>query len=165
MHLGTGQLTTARVIVMSFSAILFSFTGRLNRARYWLAAIGVGFASSIPLGIASAVTGSSAMALLTEAFIYLFMTWIYLALMAKRLHDRNKSALWLLLFYFGPVVLLVPLLLPAVALSAGVAWLASILAVVGVGIALWAFIELGFLRGTTGPNNFGSDPLQAQRAA
>jgi uncharacterized membrane protein YhaH (DUF805 family) len=81
-------------------------------------------------------------------------TWISLALMIKRLHDRDKSAWWLSLFY------LVPLVLQAIGQFLGSAGL--ILDLIATGIGIWAIIELGFLRGTDGPNKFGPDPLLAQ---
>jgi uncharacterized membrane protein YhaH (DUF805 family) len=31
-------------------------------------------------------------------------------------------------------------------------------------VALWFFVELGFFRGTRGPNRFGPDPLAAKVA-
>lgn len=31
-------------------------------------------------------------------------------------------------------------------------------------ISVWLFVEIGFLRGTQGPNRFGPDPLGAARA-
>ena len=31
-------------------------------------------------------------------------------------------------------------------------------------ISVWLFVEIGFLRGTDGPNRFGPDPLGAMRA-
>ena len=52
------------------------------------------------------------------------------AVLAKRWHDRNKSAWWAFIH-------LVP--------------------VIGV---LWTFVECGFFKGTTGTNRFGPDPLQ-----
>ena len=52
------------------------------------------------------------------------------AVLAKRWHDRNKSAWWA----FIPLV-----------------------PVIGV---LWTFVECGFFKGTTGKNRFGPDPLQ-----
>ena len=61
--------------------------------------------------------------------IYVLALWIGLAIAVKRWHDRNKSAWWILIA-FVPVV-----------------------------GALWYLIECGFLKGTTGPNKFGSDPL------
>ena len=57
--------------------------------------------------------------------------WISLAVGVKRWHDRNKSGWWML-------IILVP--------------------VIG---SLWYLIECGFLKGTTGPNTYGPDPLAA----
>ena len=37
-----------------------------------------------------------------------------------------------------------------------------ILGLVGFGISIWATVELGFLRGTAGPNSYGPDPLQVR---
>lgn len=51
------------------------------------------------------------------------------AVLAKRWHDRNKSAWWAFIH-------LVP--------------------VIGV---IWTFVECGFFKGTTGKNRFGLDPL------
>jgi uncharacterized membrane protein YhaH (DUF805 family) len=36
-----------------------------------------------------------------------------------------------------------------------------ILHIISFGITVWAFIELGCLRGTRGPNRYGPDPLSA----
>ncbi len=47
----------------------------------------------------------------------------------RRFHDRNKSGWWMLIAF-------IPL----------------------VG-AIWLLVELGFLKGTDGANNFGSDPV------
>ena len=54
-----------------------------------------------------------------------------MAIQAKRWHDHDKSALWLLINlipYIGPV---------------------------------WALIENGFKPGTSGANRFGTDPLES----
>ena len=34
----------------------------------------------------------------------------------------------------------------------------------GIGVSIWGFLEIACLRGTTGPNLFGPDPLQGQAA-
>ena len=31
--------------------------------------------------------------------------------------------------------------------------------VLGLGVMIWAIVELGFLRGTRGPNKYGPDPI------
>jgi hypothetical protein len=41
----------------------------------------------------------------------------------------------------------------------GVRPVSLFLGLAGLGIAIWAFVELGCLRGTMGPNRFGSDLL------
>jgi uncharacterized membrane protein YhaH (DUF805 family) len=67
-----------------------------------------------------------------DLLVNLLLVWPGLAVSVKRWHDRDKSGWWVLLN-------LVPV----------IGW-------------LWALIDNGFLRGTTGPNRFGEDPL-AQR--
>jgi uncharacterized membrane protein YhaH (DUF805 family) len=36
-----------------------------------------------------------------------------------------------------------------------------ILHLISFGITVWAFVEIGCLRGTVGPNRYGPDPLSA----
>ena len=72
-------------------------------------------------------------ALLTGGLLYfLYLLAVFypsLCIGIKRWHDRDKSGWWTL-------ILLIP--------------------VIGL---IWGIIELGFLKGTEGPNRFGPDPL------
>jgi uncharacterized membrane protein YhaH (DUF805 family) len=63
--------------------------------------------------------------------VFVIVLWITISIGVRRFHDRNKSGWWVL-------IALVP--------------------VIG---GLWYLIECGFLKGTTGPNNYGPDPLSA----
>lgn len=54
--------------------------------------------------------------------------WIGIALMVKRLHDRNKGPVWILVYNI-PIV----------------GW-------------IWCLVEIGFLDGTPGPNRYGPSP-------
>jgi uncharacterized membrane protein YhaH (DUF805 family) len=74
-------------------------------------------------------------------FISLALTWPVIAIYAKRLHDLNLSAWWLLL-------------LPAVTFMAGTSELTR-LHIAAYGLLL---VFLGFLPGSGGPNRFGEDP-------
>lgn len=66
------------------------------------------------------------------SFIFIVAaSWPSLAVGVKRCHDRDRSG-WFLLI--------------------------SLIPVVG---SIWLLVELGFLRGTVGPNKFGPDPLNA----
>jgi uncharacterized membrane protein YhaH (DUF805 family) len=123
-------------------SLLFSFQGRVNRAKFWLVHLVMWV---VILVVFAAIFGSAALSSDPQAalqsvgtigglilfVVYVLAIWIGLAVAAKRWHDRNKSAWWIL-------IALVPL----------------------VG-GLWYLIECGFLKGTTGPNKFGPDPLTA----
>jgi uncharacterized membrane protein YhaH (DUF805 family) len=148
---------------MGLSRILFSFAGRLNRAAYWATTVGVYLIAALLLWAAialalsrspltSIIHGSDALAIILAVAIVLALVWVGLALGIKRLHDRNKSGWWLLLFYFVPAVLH--------GLGRHGDAGGTILSLIGFAISIWALVELGFLRGTAGENRFGPDPLQ-----
>ena len=73
----------------------------------------------------------------------------------KRLHDRNKSGWWIVPFGIAPI------LLGKVGDWLGDSYPANFLLLVMIALSLWGFVETLFLRGTTGPNRFGPDPLPA----
>ena len=104
-------------------------------------------------GAAGAAFGVNRLA--DAAFIVLAIAVLAscLAIGVTRLHDRDKSAWWVLLFYLCP---------PIVETLASLNDLDSamvFLNILSLAITLWAFVELGFLRGTFGPNRYGPDPL------
>jgi uncharacterized membrane protein YhaH (DUF805 family) len=121
-------------------SLLFSFQGRINRAKFWLVHVVMWVVVLVVFGaiLGSAAVSSDPQAALQSVgvvgglillVVYVLALWIGLAIAAKRWHDRNKSAWWILIVF-----------VPAVG-------------------GLWYLIECGFLRGTTGPNKFGPDPL------
>jgi uncharacterized membrane protein YhaH (DUF805 family) len=105
-----------------------------------------------------AAPGSAAtlMALLFYAAatpVFIVGMWMFSAATIKRLHDRNRSGWWVIVF----------LIVPALFGKLG-DWLdepttASILLFAALVFNLWGTVELLFLKGTKGPNRFGSDPL------
>jgi uncharacterized membrane protein YhaH (DUF805 family) len=131
--------------------ILFSLSGRLDRARFWravlvsicvwilvfLVVVGIAFM----FGAQRAVLNAGILPLLFSVPIGI-----------RRLHDRDKSGRWLAVFYG------LPLLFGYIADTIDIG-LEFLLSLASTAIAVWAFIELGCLRGTEGPNRFGPDPL------
>lgn len=122
--------------------LLFSFEGRINRAKFWLVHVAMWVVTAVAFGIVfggAALSTDPEVALrsvgtvagLILAVVYVLLIWIGLAAGVKRWHDRNKSGWWIL-------IALVP--------------------VIG---GLWYLIECGFLPGTAGPNTYGADPLAA----
>ena len=150
---------------MDWWALFFSFRGRINRAKYWLALlilcigsvvvrlIGWAFGDAVPFQISAG--------LFDLAF---FVSSIAVSL--KRLHDRDRSAWWLPVFYLGPVLVAVG--------AGGLLWVAAdtfvdaryflfflvrLCFLGGMALGLWGLVEIGFRRGTAGYNRFGADPL------
>jgi uncharacterized membrane protein YhaH (DUF805 family) len=136
-----------------------SFDGRANRQRYWLTSLaifGLIILGVVIIGLLSAAFRPLAILALP---MLIAVVWASLAVGARRLHDRNKSAWWLLVFQGVPAVF--SGLGDAMRLTPGDAGagVGALMALIGFGFSVWAFVELGCLRGTAGPNRFGDDPL------
>jgi uncharacterized membrane protein YhaH (DUF805 family) len=167
---------------MPLSQLLFSFKGRIQRLYWWVTTIAVGAAAGAATTILNVAAKSAGQVEINPdtqfaeptgifgaavAAIGLANLWINYALSAKRLHDRDRTGWWLLVQTLL-VVLTVFLVVLAVLMSEEErsAWWA-ITAPVGIAafvISLWLFVEIGFLKGTQGPNRFGPDPLGATQA-
>jgi uncharacterized membrane protein YhaH (DUF805 family) len=170
---------------MGILHLFFGFSGRINRGKYWLAlviwiliwivAIGAFLLWGLAIFDRNLQDGSLPSPDDFEAFwrmvrdygvlsliifVFVIVSWVSaLAIGVKRLHDRDRSGWWIVLLYFGPMVL------QGAQNSAESGTLASILLGLGAfALSIWALVELGFLRGTRGPNRFGPDPLAREVA-
>lgn len=108
----------------SLPRLLLDPRGRIDRRTFWLwgvlAPAGLSLLLRALLDIARVPPEKS------DALVNLLLVWPFCAVSAKRWHDRDKSAWWLL-------VVLVPL----------VGW-------------IWLLVENGLRRGTPGPNRYGA---------
>jgi uncharacterized membrane protein YhaH (DUF805 family) len=153
---------------MGWVDLLFTFRGRINRAKFWLAAL-VYIVVTIVGGIVASVSGSDAVAALANGAVNLvtFVSGLFVAM--KRLHDRDKSGWWLVLFYFAPSILFgVGIALAVfgwVGDTSGMGRIGVLFLAAGLAVGIWAFVELGCLRGTVGPNRYGPDPLAGSTEA
>ncbi len=110
---------------------LFSFRGRMSRRDYWLK----GFLIMFPIGIFNNILAygvGSEGALVVSMIIGIASMWPGLAIVVKRLHDRNRSG-WFVATALIPIANIV--------------------------FSIWILIEVWFLKGTSGPNRFGNDPV------
>ena len=150
---------------MDWTTLLFSFKGRINRGKYWLAVLiylavwttfiagSLVWLGGLNIDNLFSLAGAGLLIWLIGLVLLVLETWSGLAVGVKRLHDRNKSGWWILLFWLGPGILggwqtATP------DLGGGL-----ILSLAAAAIAIWAFVELGCLRGTPGPNQYGPNPL------
>jgi uncharacterized membrane protein YhaH (DUF805 family) len=138
---------------------LFVFKGRIGRRRYWsltllyMLAFVVGcaafMAGGIMLDAKSADAVTAVMACIFVVF-FLAMSVAISGIAVRRLHDRGKTGYWLLLYYAMPSWLMK---------SAGLDTAGIVFTLATLGAVIWAVIDLGVLRGETGSNAFGPDPL------
>jgi uncharacterized membrane protein YhaH (DUF805 family) len=139
---------------MDWVYLLTSFDGRISRKAFWIAMAVVTIAEIFGHIIAEEIQGDRLSAIVDLAF-----TYPEFAVAAKRAHDRNLP-LWLLIVFFSAgalLDLLTVLELTGTDDQPSVLSLAIALPFTVMGLAL--LVELGFRRGTIGPNQNGPDPL------
>jgi uncharacterized membrane protein YhaH (DUF805 family) len=135
---------------------LFNFKGRTARREFWRVYL------LLTLLIAVVWVGGLFAVLKLGSwagFAFLLLAPIavmYLALMVRRLHDRNRGAVWAAVYLLGPFLLDAT----AQSLARTAYLLAALLALSGLGLAIWSVVDMGFLRGTAGANRYGVDPQE-----
>jgi uncharacterized membrane protein YhaH (DUF805 family) len=137
---------------MDLVNLLYTYQGRINRAKWWLAVLVYVIAVLILWVLAMALGIGGAIVIYLAFYVAAAISGIMVGV--KRLHDRNKSGWWMLLFYGVPF--LAGIVQAVVAQDSA---LGLLLGVVSVVIAIWVFVEFGCLRGSIGPNQYGPDPL------
>ena len=172
---------------MDYAWYLFSFKGRINRARYWQATLIILcwmiFLGLLTIGLVRLFGGTGPIDIgygiedvfkifdpasyrslsladlpaifFQTAFSALFM-WVWLATSVKRLHDRDRSGWWVLLFFAVPLYNGFVDLLPD---DADLSYVALPFGLIALAGCIWIFVELYFLRGSRRTNRFGPDPL------
>ena len=119
--------------------LLFSSTGRLNRSKFWLGTLAVFAVDAIAIGaflgaISQGEDGAPmpgwALAAVVGLAILLMVSFLaHIFLGIKRYHDHSKPGVWVLVQF-----------VPAIG-------------------ALWYFAEAGCMRGVSGTNQYGADPI------
>ena len=110
---------------MRMKDVYLSFRGRLLRSTFWAYSLAAWVVFILLfIGFERAFGHASTLLLYPPLLV------ILVALITKRLHDRNKRGAWIL-------VVLIPIAGPILLVT-----------------------ELGFLRGSAGPNRYGRDPSE-----
>lgn len=135
---------------MSLLKEMFASSGRIDRGLYWRVLL-LYMGALLILGFIGAFIG---FALTGHGYVDLAVPILALSIpiSVKRLHDRDKSGWWLIAFFVLPEALNRTDGLDGTGLPLAFSFASAML-------SIWAFVELGFLRGTVGPNRFGPDPL------
>ena len=139
---------------MDWVYLLSSFEGRISRKTFWIAIAVLIAAELAGYLIAQALQGDRLSAIVDLAFVY-----PEFAIAAKRAHDRDLP-IWILIVFFGGGAVLD--LLTVLELSGGndrPSLMSLMIAVPFTVLLVALLIELGFRRGTVGPNQYGPDPV------
>lgn len=142
------------------SRILYGFEGRISRVQYLIGvlimaaiflallmlSLAIADALSVDLGVRRIIVVITVIAVMTIPL---------LALMVKRLHDRDKSGWWVLPFYFVPYWLRK---LSAEVPEDSAIW--GLLIASATLLSIWALLEFFLLAGTNGANRYGEGPIK-----
>ncbi len=144
---------------LDFRSLFTSLDGRINRAQFWVFAVGF----LVIWMIVEGIFGSSLFGRILKLLIGLGLFYPAYAVTAKRFQDRDRPGKTAL---YGLIPVLAAILLGSFGLTGdatganAIGWICRL---IYIGVGLWFGIELGILRGTPGPNRFGGDPLAAVR--
>lgn len=151
-------------------SLLTTTEGRIGRQQWWIgivALIVISILASIVLGIIS--FGNAAVFAWLGVVLNLALIWPGYCVGIKRRHDRDNNGTDLKILIAGSVILN---LLSATGIGVTMTdmggvmvpmpsiWLSAINLIFAV-FAIYMLVQLGFLKGTTGPNSYGPDPLDA----
>jgi len=139
---------------MDWAYLLTSFDGRISRKSFWIAMAVLTVAEIFGHILAEEIQGDRLSAIVDLAY-----TYPEFAVAVKRAHDRNMS-LWLLIVFFGAGALLDLLtVLELTGTDDQPSMLSLLIALPFTVLGLALLVELGFRKGTPGPNQYGPDPL------
>lgn len=154
-----------------FGAFYFSPSGRISRSQYWLRFFVPLPVISLILGVLKVANGeveTSKGPVSTITLIFqLIVLWPGIAILIKRIHDRNKSG-WLVWLFYGPaiaaIIFTIAAIFAAFASGENAVWALGIIAAVFwvavAAVSVWFFVEFGCMRGTIGSNRYGPDPVR-----
>lgn len=152
----------------NIKALLTTTDGRIGRQQWWIGIvvlIVISIVASIVLSILS--FGNAAVMAWFGVLINLALIWPSYCVGIKRRHDRDNNGTDLKILIAGSVLLN---LLTATGIGSSMTdmggvmmpvpsiWLGALNVIFAI-FAIYMLVQLGFLKGTAGPNNYGPDPL------
>jgi len=136
---------------MNLFQLFFSFRGRVNRGKYWIAVFTYVVAYLIVLGIATGLGLNNPLSIVLLIIAYIPLVISAISVYIRRLHDMDWSGWWVLVLFGLPIALSL--------LSDAMPNGALFLALANFVISLGTVFILGCPRGTRGPNQYGPDPI------
>jgi len=142
---------------MDWVYLLTSFEGRIGRQTFW-----AGMAVLIVAEIAAHLIAETLQGDRLSAIVDLAFTYPEFAIAAKRAHDRELPIWILIVFFAGGAMLDLLTVLQLAGDNDHPSTLSLAIAVPFTVMLVALLIELGFRRGTIGPNRNGPDPVASR---
>ncbi len=140
---------------MDVQQLLLSFDGRIGRKTFWVWNLVYYSAIIVFIFLTNKIMPSLAHLMLPLFLIV--MLYPDLAITAKRWHDRDKSS-WFLLLNIPLVIGRMTMPVGEAAQSVPPSTIQTISSFAAIVCGLWILIECGFLKGTSGDNQYGPEP-------
>jgi uncharacterized membrane protein YhaH (DUF805 family) len=145
---------------MDFSNLFTSTEGRIGRQNLWIGLIILTVIGVVIIQIIWFLFGyTSFMARLLNLVYTLAVAYPAYAVMAKRFQDRGKKGQFAAILIGFSILSALSALFGLTGDPLNPNTLGTVLGFVLGIVGLWYLIELGFLRGTIGANEYGPDPV------
>ena len=148
----------------NFKALLTTTEGRIGRQQWWIGSVLVAIAALIANAILLSMFAERAPGFFVAGslFVTLLVLWLAYCLGVKRRHDRGNAGNDLRLFLAGILISQLIQFPRMIAILSGgpIEAPALWMQVIGFGwsiFGLYILVQLGFLRGTAGPNSYGPE--------
>ncbi|WP_186767121.1 DUF805 domain-containing protein [Devosia ginsengisoli] len=146
-------------------ALYTTTAGRISRKNWWIGVVGIIVASIVLSIILSLVGLNAAWAQLIVYVLLFFPNWC-IGLKRRQDRDNNGMDFKILMGVSGLLTLVQALGIGVtmtdmgngVVMPAPDAWLMVLYGLMGI-FGIYMLVQLGFLKGTPGPNTYGADPL------
>lgn len=163
--MGPGASISEGELMDNLVALYTTTAGRISRKNWWIGVVGIIVASIVLSIILSLVGLNAAWAQLIVYVLLFFPNWC-IGLKRRQDRDNNGMDFKILMGVSGLLTLVQALGIGVtmtdmgngVAMPAPDAWLMVLYGLMGI-FGIYMLVQLGFLKGTPGPNTYGADPL------
>ena len=163
--MGPGVSISEGELMDNLVALYTTTAGRISRKNWWIGVVGI-IVASIVLSIILSLVGLNAA--WAQLIVYVLLFYPNWCIGLKRRQDRDNNGMdFKILMGVSGLLTLVQALGIGVTMTDmgnGVvmptpdAWLMVLFGLMGI-FGIYMLVQLGFLKGTPGPNTYGADPL------
>ena len=143
-----------------YNRLYLTSDGRIGRQDFWMGVLGFVVVNIIIVILVSLIFGMASGASRIIFFIVqLALAYPAYNLLGKRFQDRDKPAMYAAIIIGVNLVLQLLSMIGLTGDPMAPNFLATIFGVISLALGIWVLVELGILRGTVGPNQYGPDPV------